>query len=83
MSLRHLILLKLNGKNATDLGDLQRMLHGANKGERQVSRLAVETYDPGELEALQVNSIESVQGHFSYVCPPHLMCGSPSPDWMS
>ncbi len=53
VSVPYFVLMKLGRDKATDIVDLQRILHGANETEIQAIIHAVETYAPTDLDVLQ------------------------------
>lgn len=53
LDLPFLILLKMSASRATDIGDIQRMLHGASDEERDRVRNAFQKYAPQDLEDLE------------------------------
>ncbi|WP_051074191.1 hypothetical protein [Effusibacillus pohliae] len=53
LDLPYLLLLKMKASRGVDIGDMQRMLHGASEEERNRVRKVFERYAPSDLEDLE------------------------------
>jgi hypothetical protein len=53
LDLPYLVLLKMRASRGVDIGDMQRMLHGAIEEDRERIRAVFQKYDPNDLEDLE------------------------------